>query len=77
MNLWEQFESFLMEYSTLICPLVGLYEFFKFIVFITITCYNAYDLVIVRTLCAIWLMFMPRDYPNNDAENRVRQTAKQ
>ena len=40
MNLWEQFESFLTEYSTMICLLVGLYEFFKFMVFIIITCYK-------------------------------------
>ena len=29
-------------------------------VFITMTCYNAYDLGIVRALWAIWLMFIPK-----------------
>ena len=32
------------------------------------TCYNAYDLGIVRALHAILLMFILRDYPNDDAE---------
>ena len=76
MKLWEQFKSFLTENSTLICLLVGLYEFFKFMIFITMTCYNAYDLGIVRALHAIWLMFIPRDYPNDDGEKRVRQQSR-
>ena len=42
-------------------------------VFITMTCHNGYDLGIVRALHNIWLMFIPRDSPNDDAENRVRQ----
>ena len=62
-----------MAYSTLICLLVGLYEFFKFMVFITMTCYNAFDLGIVKALRTIWLMYIPRDYLNDAAENRVRQ----
>ena len=37
MNLLEQFKSFLTECSTLICLLVGLYEFFKFMLFIMMT----------------------------------------
>ena len=52
--------------------IIGLYEFFKFMVFITMTCYNACDLGIVKALWTL-LMFIPRHYPNDDAENRVRQ----
>ena len=63
-------QKFFTEYFTVICLLVGIYEFFKIMVFIIMTLYNAYDLAIVRALCAIWLMFIPRDYPGDDAENR-------
>ena len=40
--------------------------------FITMKCYNAYDLGIIRALHTIWLIFIPQDYPNDDAKSRVR-----
>ena len=66
-NLWEQFKDFL----TLICHIVGIYEFFKFMIFIIMTQYNAYDLGIVRALQVIWLMFILGDYQGIFGGNQI------